>query len=144
MIAHNFEAFGNAQNSFDGRPYLFQLPVFRLLLEGGYLAVSIFFIMSGYVCSIKPLKLSRAGKAAEARQVIASSAFRRTVRLAIPASFATLCSWILCQSGGYNMALSLPPHYWLNFMSTGPSDLYSSLQRLFDALVSGLATLHLS
>jgi peptidoglycan/LPS O-acetylase OafA/YrhL len=142
VVAHTFEAFGRARNSFDGRPYFLQIPIFRLLLDGGYLAVSIFFVMSGYVCSIKPLKLARAGKAAEARQVIASSAFRRTIRLGIPASFATLCSWLLCQSGGYNVALSLPPHYWLNYMSPRPSDFYSALQRLFNALVSGPINRH--
>ena len=91
--------------------------------------------MSGYVCSIKPMKLARAGKAADARQVIASSAFRRVIRLAVPATIATLCSWFLCQVGGYNLALSLPGHYWLNYMSPHPSEFYYSLQRLLDALV---------
>src|SRR5436305_8758949 len=91
-------------NSFDTRPYLFQLPIFKLCFEGGYLAVGIFFVMSGYVCSIKPLKLSRQGKTDETRKVIASSAFKRVIRLGIPATLATTISWAICHLGGYNFS----------------------------------------
>ena len=51
----------------------------RLTLQGGFLAVAIFFVISGYVCAMKPLKLSRARKPDEARKAIASAAAARDV-----------------------------------------------------------------
>jgi peptidoglycan/LPS O-acetylase OafA/YrhL len=134
VIAHGYEAFGWPETSFD-RPYIFQIPFTRLILDGGYLAVCIFFVLSGYVCSIKPLKLSQSGKPEEARKVIASSAFRRLIRLGIPATIATTCSWFLCQMGGFNLSLSLPGYVWLNFHSARPTDWITSVRSLFHAIV---------
>lgn len=92
--------------------------------------------MSGYVCSIKPLKLARAGKADEARKVIASSAFRRVVRLSIPAGIATTMSWWLANVGAYNFAHSLPGHCWLNFHSAyGDADWSIAIEELIKAIV---------
>jgi peptidoglycan/LPS O-acetylase OafA/YrhL len=121
-------------------PFPFALPFFRLVLHGGFLAVAIFFVMSGYVCSIKPLKLARAGKADDARKVIASSAFRRVIRLGIPATVATTMSWFLCQVGAYDLAHSLPEDCWLSIHSAYKSqDFFSSIRNLFQALVEILS-----
>ena len=120
VFAHSFQAFFWPSHAFDRRQYLFQLPFGRLLLKGGYLSVGIFFLMSGYVCSIKPLRLSGLGRADEARKVIASSVFRRLFRLGMPATVATTISWFLCQMGAFNMARSLPPG-WLAHQSSPPS-----------------------
>lgn len=87
------------------------------------------------MCSIKPLKLAMAGKPEEARKVIASSAFRRLIRLGIPATIAVTCSWFLCQMGGFNLSLSLPGHVWLNFHSARPTDWLTSIRLLFNAIV---------
>jgi peptidoglycan/LPS O-acetylase OafA/YrhL len=65
--------------------------------------VSIFFLLSGYVCGIKPIRLSAEGKADEARKVIGSSAFRRIFRIGIPASFGTLLAWTLAQIGAFRI-----------------------------------------
>jgi|SRR5579862_1278700 len=125
-------------NSFDV-PFPFALPIFDLGLHGGFLAVCIFFVMSGYVCSIKPLKLARAGKADEARKAVSSSAFRRVIRLAIPAGIATTISWFLANVGAYDMAHGLPDDCWLNFHSGwGESNWPSAFQELIKALVSHL------
>lgn len=101
------------------------------------MAVGIFFIMSGYVCSIKPLKLAREGKPDEARKNIAASAFRRVVRLTIPASIATTLSWLLCQLGGFNMAHRRTPQTgWLYFQSPWRSgDWPTAIKDLLKALV---------
>ena len=100
------------------------------------MAVAIFFIMSGYVCSIKPLKLSRDGKPDEARKNIASSAFRRVIRLGIPAGLATTISWLFTQFGAFNMAHSMPEWSWLYFQSPWPSsDWFSAVKDLFRAIV---------
>jgi len=124
------------ESSFDV-PFPFALPFFRLLLHGGFMAVAIFFIMSGYVCSIKPLKLSRDGKSDAARMNIASSAFRRVIRLAIPAGLATTISWFLCQLGAFDLAHSTLPEWgWLHFQSPWASpDWFTAVQDLFRALV---------
>jgi peptidoglycan/LPS O-acetylase OafA/YrhL len=123
------------ETSFDV-PFPFALPIFRLFLHGGFLAVAIFFVMSGYVCSMKPLKLARAGKPDEARKVIASSAFRRIVRLGIPAGIATTISWWLANIGAYDRAYTLPSDCWLNFHSGRKQDDWpSALEALFKAIV---------
>ena len=136
LTAHGFQGFGMPESSFDV-PFPFALPFFRLFLHGGFMAVAIFFIMSGYVCSIKPLKLSRDGKPDEARKNIAASAFRRVVRLGIPAGIATVCSWLLCQLGGFNMAHERTPQTgWLYFQSPWQSrDWSTAVKELLKALV---------
>jgi hypothetical protein len=106
------------------------------VFQGGYLSVAIFFIMSGYVCSIKPLKLSRAGKADEVRKVIGSSIFRRILRLGFPAMAATTISWTLDRLGAFNLARSLPGFCWLNFFSPPEfPDFFSALRELFRSFV---------
>lgn len=136
-MAHGFEGFAIPESSFDARPFLFRLPIFKLLFEGGYLAVPIFFVMSGYVCSMKPLKLCRAGKSEEARKVIASSAFKRIIRLGIPASVATIISWLLANTGAFDLALSQEPNCWLHFHSARASETWHiAIKSLFNDLVS--------
>ena len=117
VIAHGLDAFYWPYNSFD-RPYYFlTLPILRLSLQGGFLAVTIFFVISGYVCAMKPLKLSRAGKPDEARKAIASAAFRRILRLGAPATVATVMSWSLDRMGAFNLAKSFPPSHWIERFS---------------------------
>lgn len=60
--------------------WLIQLPFLRLAISGPPM-VAIFFVISGYALSYKPLKLSRMGKFADAYEAIGSSAFRRWPRL---------------------------------------------------------------
>lgn len=84
-------------------PHLFQRPFFRLIASGP-LMISIFFILSGYVCAIKPIRLSNAGMVDEARRVIASSTFRRVVRIGLPATFGTIFGWALTQMGAFTLA----------------------------------------
>ena len=92
--------------------------------------------MSGYVCSLKPLKLARQGNTEAARAVIASSAFRRIIRLGMPAIFATTISWFLDQFGAFNTARSLPWNCWFHFFSPPevPS-FWAGLRELFRSFV---------
>ncbi|OAA66533.1 hard surface-induced protein [Niveomyces insectorum RCEF 264] len=57
-----------------------QLPIVRLLISGPP-QVAIFFVVSGYALSYKPLRLARLGRYAEAGEAIHSSVFRRHTRL---------------------------------------------------------------
>lgn len=84
-------------------PHLLQLPFVRIFASGP-LMISLFFILSGYVCAIKPVRLSNAGQVDEARRVIASSAFRRCLRIGIPATFLTVFVWALAQMGAFTLA----------------------------------------
>src|SRR5271170_4507653 len=141
VVAHGYEAFGWPKHSFD-RPYIFQIPFTRLILDGGYLAVCIFFLLSGYLCAIKPLRLLRAGNPDEARRAIASGALRRLVRLGIPATLATTFSWFLTQIGALTMSTSQPGYVWLNFHSAWPSSTwYVALRELRFAIVESFVIL---
>jgi peptidoglycan/LPS O-acetylase OafA/YrhL len=136
VIAHGLDAFYWPDDSFD-RPYYFlTLPILRLSFQGGFLAVTIFFVISGYVCAMKPLKLSRAGKPDEARKAIASAAFRRILRLGAPATLATCISWTMDRLGAFNLAKSFPDSLWIvRFSPPVYRDFSAALTGLFHACV---------
>jgi len=90
-------------DEYDGTPHLFQRPYLRIIAAGPYWT-SIFFLLSGYVCAIKPLRLAAAGQTDEARRVIASSSFRRLLRIGVPATLGTTFAWALCQLGVFELA----------------------------------------
>lgn len=79
--------------------WFFQLPIIRLPLSGPP-QVAIFFAVSGYALSYKPLKLARQRRYAEAGTALSSSIFRRHSRLYMPAvavSFVTaIASFLGC------------------------------------------------
>lgn len=63
--------------------YFVQLPYVRLLYSGRFM-VAIFFILSGYVLSYKPLQLSRKRDGGLLFDNLASAVFRRAPRLFLP------------------------------------------------------------
>jgi peptidoglycan/LPS O-acetylase OafA/YrhL len=91
---------------FQGRHYFAALPFARLFFSGGHLAVSIFFVVSGYVLSIKSLSLIQKGKTPDAAESIGSALFRRWLRLYIPVIVVTL-SW-MCFRHASGVWLDLP------------------------------------
>lgn len=97
----------------DATPHLFQLPFLRIVAAGPFW-ISIFFLLSGYVCAVKPIRLSNAGQIDESRRVIASSAFRRVLRIGLPATLGTLMAWLLCQLGMYELHSDV--HYWSGWL----------------------------
>lgn len=104
----------------DGKtPLLFQRPVFRLVSQGASW-VALFFILSGFVNALKPLKLARAGQNETALTNLALSSFRRTFRLMLPAAAATIVSWFMCQLGAYELARQSDA-YWLYTYTPGMS-----------------------
>jgi hypothetical protein len=94
-------------DDFDRPFYVLTLPIIRLILPGGYISVAIFYVVSGYVCSIKPLKLLGAGNVADARASIASSAYRRFFRLAAPALLSTIINWFFHAIGAFDTAYTI-------------------------------------
>jgi peptidoglycan/LPS O-acetylase OafA/YrhL len=84
------------QNSFGAgnRHYFAALPFVRLFFSGGHFAVSIFFVLSGYVLSFKSLSLIHKDQTMSASEGIGSALFRRWLRLYIPVIAVTL-SWMV-------------------------------------------------
>ncbi|KAM0561375.1 hypothetical protein ACHAPJ_003255 [Fusarium lateritium] len=87
LWAHGIpEQNGPFENGFgyEGKHHFVALPVVRHFFTGGHYAVSTFFIISGYVLSLKPLTLIQAGEFIQLGDVLASSLFRRWIRLFLP------------------------------------------------------------
>jgi peptidoglycan/LPS O-acetylase OafA/YrhL len=80
------------ENSFgyEGRHYFAALPFVRLFFSGGHLAVAIFFVISGYVLSVKSLTLIQSGSTTNTADNIGSALFRRWLRLYLPVIVVTL------------------------------------------------------
>lgn len=82
----------------------------------GRIGVSIFALVTGYVCALKPIKQFRAGQMDAAFSGIAKSAFRRTPRLFLPTTIATVISWFICQFGVFQIA-NHSEGWWINYSS---------------------------
>ncbi|PGH11832.1 hypothetical protein AJ79_04629 [Helicocarpus griseus UAMH5409] len=90
------------QNSEEEPPTLFQLPILRIPWQGR-IGVTIFAFLTGYVCALKPLRLSRTGNYQAAFSAISKSAFRRPPRLMLPATIAMVIAWTIAQLGGFTV-----------------------------------------
>ncbi|KUJ08494.1 uncharacterized protein LY89DRAFT_764630 [Mollisia scopiformis] len=77
--------------------FTLQLPIFRVFLSGGA-AVAVFFVISGYVLSYSGLKKISLDQRSEAFDSLASSVFRRCIRIYLPCAANTL----LCALLAYN------------------------------------------
>lgn len=77
---------------------ILSLPFLRIWMSGGPM-VSIFFVLSGFVLSLKPLRLARQRRHIEAYECIASSVFRRGPRLYIPCLVVTFALAVAAQAG---------------------------------------------
>jgi peptidoglycan/LPS O-acetylase OafA/YrhL len=82
--------------------YLIQLPIIRLFYAGHF-QVHIFFIMSGYIISLTPLRLIRSQKQALLLQWLSSACFRRAFRLYVPIIVSQFIFWIAVYYGYYSV-----------------------------------------
>lgn len=78
-----------------------QLPIVHMLISG-HIMVAIFFVISGYVLSYKPLKTIRSRSFEQTFTVLASSTFRRALRLYIPSIVGLTCVFVAVRLGLYN------------------------------------------
>merc|ERR1712093_268104 len=69
-------------------PRILQYPIIRILFQGR-IGVTIFSLVTGYVCALKPLRQCRAGQQEAMFSGLARSAFRRVPRLILPTTMAT-------------------------------------------------------
>ena len=63
-----------------------------------------FAFLTGYVCAIKPLRQIKSGNTPGALTTLAKSAFRRPLRLLLPATLSLMASWVIAQMGGFQTA----------------------------------------
>ncbi|EZF34841.1 hypothetical protein TMEN_3813 [Trichophyton mentagrophytes] len=104
----------------DGGPSsIFQLPILRLCV-GGRGSVAIFFIITGFVNSINPVKNARADNTYVGLTNLARSTFTRSGRLMVPTAIATVIAWALCQMGAFSMAQRADAS-WIRATSPAPS-----------------------
>lgn len=83
---------------FDGQYHLATFYGTRVFFTGGHLAVASFYVISGYVLTMKSLQLMQNGQYSRVGEVVASALFRRWFRLYIPlivTTFAYVTSWHL-------------------------------------------------
>lgn len=73
-----------------------RLPIIRLAISG-LPNVCVFFVISGYAISHKPLRLIRQGHFSAVAETLSSSIFRRHSRLFMPAAIITFCTAVMAQ-----------------------------------------------
>ncbi|KAI5236741.1 hypothetical protein E4T43_08406 [Aureobasidium subglaciale] len=81
----------------------YKLPFIRIFYAGPTM-VSIFFVVSGYALSYKPVKLMRAKNWQALSQSLASSIFRRAIRLFLPCLVSTFLISLMLWAGIYDGA----------------------------------------
>ncbi|PGH17686.1 hypothetical protein AJ79_01048 [Helicocarpus griseus UAMH5409] len=114
-------------------PLFFQLPFVRLIV-GGRAAVAVFFIITGFVNSLNPIKNARAGNTSVALNNLARSTFTRSGRLVLPTSVATCIAWFLCQIGAFSMASRVDAG-WIRGGAHAPDGSFGeAISKLFRAL----------
>jgi peptidoglycan/LPS O-acetylase OafA/YrhL len=96
LWAHDLHGNSVFENSFgyQGRHYFAALPFIRHFFSGGHFAVAIFFVISGYVLSVKSLSSIQRGQHLMSADSIGSALFRRWIRLYLPLIGVTL-SWMM-------------------------------------------------
>jgi peptidoglycan/LPS O-acetylase OafA/YrhL len=99
LWAHDaISADGILENAFgySGQYHFACLHGVRMFFTGGHFAVTVFFVISGYVLSTRPLTLIHAGEYVKLGDNLTSALFRRWLRLNIPVictTFLYMTSW---------------------------------------------------
>jgi peptidoglycan/LPS O-acetylase OafA/YrhL len=103
-----------------------QLPIIRLLYSGPPM-VCLFFVISGYALSLKPLKQMRSRAWGDLATTMSSSIFRRPLRLFISTTISTFMVFLMLRIGLYEhtRAFSTDPMYLQNVQELHPPMLES-------------------
>jgi peptidoglycan/LPS O-acetylase OafA/YrhL len=134
--------FGHYYNGWYSAPTIFSTqlnPVLQSIIKSplcllwdGRFAVSIFFVLSGYVLSCKFFRTHN-------KDVIVSSALRRYWRLAIPSLASLLLAWLLLATHAYfnQETATITSSYWLTLFWKFTPDLVQVWQQgLYDIFFS--------
>ncbi|TVY68795.1 hypothetical protein LSUE1_G009062, partial [Lachnellula suecica] len=94
--------FGEGQNNHNVKTdYFFQRPIIRIVYNG-QAAITIFFVLSGYVLSYKPLKLIHAREFEKLQGALSSMIFRRWFRLFLPVAALWVINVFLVEFGAFS------------------------------------------
>jgi peptidoglycan/LPS O-acetylase OafA/YrhL len=85
---------------YDGNYHFLTLPIIRLFYQGPPM-VCVFFVVSGYALSLKPLKLMRSRNFDAFATAMSSFTFRRLFRLFLPIAASTFLIVVLVRLGLY-------------------------------------------
>ncbi|KAG9884437.1 hypothetical protein KCU98_g20324, partial [Aureobasidium melanogenum] len=87
--------------TYDGKQGFLRLPLIRFFYDGHFM-VAIFFVLSGYALSYKPVKQIRKQEMQPLLEGLASSVFRRWMRLFLPCFVSTTAIVVLLRLGMYD------------------------------------------
>ena len=96
-IFHGYSSGGTGQNL-----ELYKLPFVRIVYQGATM-VAVFFVISGYALSYKPVRLMRKKEWQKLSQSLGSSIFRRAMRLFLPCIVSAFFVSTIIWAGLYNM-----------------------------------------
>jgi hypothetical protein len=115
-------------------PSLFQLPFLRLCVAGRA-AVAVFFVITGFVNALNPLKNCYAGNTELVLSNLARSSFSRAARLVFPTSIAIFVAWTFCQFGTFSLATRVDSA-WLQMVAHNPDQtVWAALKGLCRCLI---------
>ncbi|KAF4977048.1 hypothetical protein FZEAL_6365 [Fusarium zealandicum] len=117
----------------DSHYYFLKLPFLRLWYQGPP-AVCLFFVISGYALSYRPLKLIRSRNSQDFSTTMSSLVFRRGIRLYLPTAISTLMIVCLIRLGVYEWTRDFAKDrtYMRNVREPHPPRLGSTHEQLGD------------
>jgi peptidoglycan/LPS O-acetylase OafA/YrhL len=124
----------------NGVSSILQLPIINNL-KTGRPSIACFAVISGFVTSLKPLRLIRQDRHDEAIRELCLSAFRRSGKLILPAMLVTIVSWVLCQLGAFEVGRNADS-LWLRRTAPPKStgNVFIEVQRLLSAIWTNWTT----
>ncbi|KAJ5061029.1 acyltransferase 3 [Bipolaris maydis] len=90
--------------------WLTQLPIIRLIYSG-HVSVSLFFVISGFSISLKPLKLIRNGSYSAFLDTMVSATFRRPCRLYLPCLVTLAITFLVACCGAFDFSYALTKNW---------------------------------
>jgi peptidoglycan/LPS O-acetylase OafA/YrhL len=126
------------------RRSLVQWPFIRIFWSG-FSMVAIFYVISGYVLSYKPLKQIRGRDWEAFHATLSSSTLRRGMRLYIPTTIAVLICGLLVSLGAFEYATDVFFHEknYLGLHEVPPQPLNGILLQQIDALKNAIQMLNI-
>lgn len=113
--------------------HILKLPFLRLWYQGPA-AVCVFFIISGYALTYKPLKLLRSRSWSDFSTCMSSLVFRRGIRLYLPTAISTLMIICLIRAGAYEWTrpFATDRTFHKNIMEPHPGRMESASEQFWD------------
>ncbi|KFA66425.1 hypothetical protein S40285_01315 [Stachybotrys chlorohalonatus IBT 40285] len=123
------ESWGCGDNNY----HFLKLPFIRLFYQGPQ-AVCVFFVISGYALSYRPLKLIRSRSYTELANTMSSLIFRRGIRLYLPTAISTLMIICLLRVGAYEWTREFANDrtYMKNVVEPHPDRMESAYDQFYD------------